>query len=138
MIRTLFSLLLALAVAAEASAQTAPATATKTTARTKTATRRAVRKTPRTTTRKTSARKTGATSAPARPAAETGGRNDIGPGGNGARGSTASADGQGQGVYAAPGMSVKVGNPRKVGNYDGSPAGTPARTRGGTTLTPRK
>ncbi len=128
MIRTLLSLLLLLAVGAEASAQTTPAAVTTSTiARTKTTTRRPVKKA-RVTTRKTTVKKVGAAKA-----SETGGRNDIGPGGNGAVGSTESADGKGQSVYAAPGMPVNVSNPKKVEGYNGKPV--PAKS--GTTLTPR-
>jgi hypothetical protein len=61
-------------------------------------------------------------------------RHDIGPGGNGAVGSTESADGKGQNAYAAPGMPVNVDNPKKVEGYNG-PA--PTKPRSGTTLTPR-
>lgn len=133
MFRTLLTLLVALAIAAEASAQSAPAATTKTTVRTKTAVRRPAAKTKRTTTHK--ATKTVRTAnTTAQPAPEYGTRTDIGPGGNGATGSTESADGKGQGVYAAPGMPVNVDNPKKVEGYNG-PA--PARPRNGTTLTPR-
>ena len=115
MIRAVLTLILALAVAAEASAQNAPATKA---AAHRTAPKQAV------------VRNTTARPAPA----ETGGRTKIGPGGNGAVGSTESADGKGQGVYAAPGMSVKVDNPKNVGGYNG-PA--PTRPKSSTTLTPR-
>ncbi|GAB2854048.1 hypothetical protein [Hymenobacter ruber] len=121
MIRTVLTLVLALAIAAEASAQTAPAT--KTATRKTTTTRTATPK-------KMVTRNTTASPAPA----ETGDRTKIGPGGNGAVGSTESADGKGQSVYAAPGMPVNVDNPKKVGSYNG-PA--PVRSKGGTTLTPR-
>ncbi|GAB3875743.1 hypothetical protein GCM10028824_31890 [Hymenobacter segetis] len=121
MIRSVLTLILALAIAAEASAQTAPATKT------------AARKT--TTTRKTTAKKMVTRNTTARPApAETGGRTKTGPAGNGSVGSTESADGKGQSVYAAPGMPVNVDNPKKVEGYNG-PA--PARTKSRTTLTPR-
>ncbi|UOQ98466.1 hypothetical protein MUN81_03015 [Hymenobacter sp. 5317J-9] len=127
MFRMLLSGVLALAVVAEAAAQTAPTTKTATT------------------TRKSGARPAAKAAAPARAATTTraaaanttaaaGGRNDIGPGGNGAVGSTESADGKGQSIYAAPGMPVNVDNPKKVGKYDG-PA--PVRTKSRTTLTPR-
>ncbi|GAB3854715.1 hypothetical protein GCM10028822_24910 [Hymenobacter terrigena] len=115
MIRSILTLMFALAVMAEASAQTAPAT----------------KAAPRTTTpKKMVTRNTTASPAPA----ETGGRTKVGPAGNGAVGSTESADGKGQSVYAAPGMPVNVDNPKKVGSYNG-PA--PARTKTSTTLTPR-
>jgi hypothetical protein len=129
MFRILLSGALALAVVAEASAQSAPAnttraTTTKTTAHTATKSRTA--------TRKTTATRTGAANASAARAA--GGRDDVGPGGNGAVGSTETADGKGQNAYAAPGMPVNVDNPKKVGGYNG-PAPTRAKSR--TTLTPR-
>ena len=118
MFRTLFTILVGLALVGEATAQTTPA-----------------RKAP--TTKGAAPRKaTGSTTAQARrPAARPmTGRDDIGPGGNGAVGSTEAADGKGQGVYAAPGMPVNVDNPKKVEGYNG-PA--PTRARRGTTLTPR-
>ncbi|MDO7845400.1 hypothetical protein Q5H92_03455 [Hymenobacter sp. M29] len=122
MLRSLLSALLALALVAEAAAQSAPATKTTTKAKTtKTSTRPAA-------TRNTTM-KPAAASAP-----NSGGRNDIGPGGNGAVGSTESADGKGQSIYAAPGMPVNVDNPKKVQGYNG-PA--PARTKSRTTLSPR-
>ncbi|WP_210513668.1 hypothetical protein [Hymenobacter terricola] len=134
MIRTLFSLLLALAVAAEASAQATPGVKTKTATHTKTTVHRPAKV--RSTTHKTTVKGAAAqSSAPSAPAA--GGRNDIGPGGNGAVGSTESADGKGQNAYAAPGMPININNPKKVGDYNGDPAGKPARRRSGTTLTPR-
>lgn len=123
MFRTLLSLVVALTIVAKASAQTAPAGTTK-----KTAVHRSATKKTTFTTRKT----TNTTSQPAAP--EYGTRTDIGPGGNGAVGSTESADGKGQGVYAAPGMPVNVDNPKKVEGYNG-PA--PTKPRSGTTLTPR-
>ncbi|MDO7850081.1 hypothetical protein [Hymenobacter convexus] len=122
MLRSLLSALLALAIVAEAAAQSAPATKTTKAKTTKTATRTA-------TTRNTTMKPASARTAP-----NSGGRNDIGPGGNGAVGSTESADGKGQSVYAAPGMPVNVDNPKKVQGYNG-PA--PARTKSRTTLTPR-
>jgi hypothetical protein len=115
MTRSFLTLMLALAVTAAASAQTAPAA--------KTATRK-------TTPKKMATRNTTASPAPA----ETGDRTKIGPAGNGAVGSTESADGKGQNAYAAPGMPVNIDNPKKVEGYNG-PA--PARTKSGTTLTPR-
>ena len=115
MIRAVLPLLLALAVAAEAAAQTAPAT--------------------KATTRKSTPKKGVMRNPTARPMpAETGGRTKTGPAGNGATGSTESADGKGQSVYAAPGMPVNVDNPRKMEGYNG-PA--PTRTKSRTTLTPR-
>jgi hypothetical protein len=125
MLRSLLSALFALAFIAEATAQSAPAT--KTTTATKATTRTA---TARNTTMKPAATRAAAASK----AASSGGRNDIGPGGNGAVGSTESADGKGQNVYAAPGMPVNVDNPKNVQGYNG-PA--PARTKSRTTLTPR-
>ena len=114
MIRSALTLMLALAVTAIASAQTAPAT-----------------KAPRKTTpKKTVMRNTTASPAPT----ETGGRTKPGPAGNGSVGSTESADGKGQSVYAAPGMPVNVDNPKKVEGYNG-PAPTRGKSR--TTLTPR-
>lgn len=121
MIRSVLTLTLALACMAEASAQTAPAT--KATARKTTTTRRA-------TSKKMVSRNTTASPAPA----ETGGRTKPGPAGNGAVGSTESADGKGQNAYAAPGMPVNIDNPKKVEGYNG-PA--PARGKSRTTLTPR-
>ena len=115
MTRSVLSLLLALAITAAASAQTPSAT--------KAATRK-------TTPKKAVMRNTTASSAPA----GMGVRTKIGPGGNGAVGSTAPADGKGQGVYAAPGMPVNIDNPKKVEGYNG-PA--PTRPKSGTTLTPR-
>lgn len=110
-LRSFIPSLLLLAVAASATAQTAPAKKT------------------------TKARSTTMQSrATAKPKPMPGGRNDIGPGGNGAVGSAESADGKGQSVYAAPGMPVNVDNPKKVEGYNG-PARTKPRT--GTTLTPR-
>ncbi|MGY3091199.1 hypothetical protein ACVWYF_004265 [Hymenobacter sp. UYAg731] len=121
MIRSVLALLLALTVAAGASAQTAPAT--------KTATRKT------TITRKTTPKRAVVRNTTASPApAETGGRTKTGPAGNGSVGSTESADGKGQGVYAAPGMPVNVSDPKKVKSYDG-PASS--RTKSRTTLTPR-
>lgn len=138
MFRTLLSFLLLLAVAAETSAQTTPAgatttTATKTTARTRTTTRRPVKKARRTMVRKTTTRRVGATSAPARPAVAE--RTAIGPGGNGAVGSSATADSKGENVYAAPGMPVNV-QTGKVESYNGRPAGERAPAKGNSTLTP--
>ena len=115
MLRTFLALLLGVALVGEAAAQTAPAR------KSGTATRQPSKRV-----------RTGAANTTAAPAA--GGRDDIGPGGNGAVGSTETADGKGQGVYAAPGMSVKVSDPKKVGGYNG-PA--PARSKTPTTLTPR-
>lgn len=129
MLRSLLSALVALAFIANAAAQSAPATKTTKATATKTTTRTAAA---RNTTMKPAAARSA--SASASKAANTGGRDDIGPGGNGAVGSTESADGKGQGVYAAPGMSVKVSDPKKVQGYNG-PA--PARTKSRTTLTPR-
>lgn len=114
LLRSFFSALLVLTVAASATAQTAPIKKTG--------------KTRATTTRSTTMQGQAA----AKPA--PGGRNDIGPGGNGAVGSTESADSKGQNTYAAPGMPVNVDNPKKVEGYNG-PAPTKSRT--GTTLTPR-
>lgn len=112
MLRTLFTCLLALTLVVEATAQTTPGA---------TAPRKATtRPAPKNTT--------------AQPARNAAGRSDIGPAGNGAVGSTESADGKGQNVYAAPGMPVNVDNPKKVQGYNG-PA--PVRGRRGTTLTPR-
>ena len=127
MLRSLLSALVALAFIANAAAQSAPATKTTKATATKTTTRTAAA-------RNTTMKPAAARSASAAKAANTGGRDDIGPGGNGAVGSTESADGKGQGVYAAPGMSVKVSDPKKVQGYNG-PA--PARTKSRTTLTPR-
>ncbi|MBF9222545.1 hypothetical protein [Hymenobacter ruricola] len=127
MVRTLLSVAFALAVVAEAAAQSAPAGTTKTTQTTRKTTRPAART--QATTRATTTKRTNTTAAPA-----NGGRDDIGPGGNGAVGSTESADGKGQSVYAAPGMPVNVDNPKKVEGYNG-PA--PARAKTPTTLTPR-
>ena len=115
MLRSLLSALLALAIVAEAAAQSAPATKAKTT-------------------KAATARNTTMKPAAARTAPAYGRRDDIGPGGNGAVGSTESADGKGQSVYAAPGMPVNVDNPKKVQGYNG-PA--PTRTKSRTTLTPR-
>ena len=58
--------------------------------------------------------------------------------GNGATGSSANADGKGQGVYAAPGMAVDVTPSKEVGSYKGTAekaAPKPAST--GTTLSPK-
>ena len=138
MFRTLLSFLLLLAVAAETSAQTTPAgatttTATKTTtARTRTTTRRPVKKARRTIVRKTTTRSVGATSSPAPAAGE---RTAIGPGGNGAVGSSATADSKGENVYAAPGMPVHV-QTGKVEPYNGRAAGERAPAKGSSTLTP--
>lgn len=137
MFRTLLSFLLLLAVAAETSAQTTPAgatttTATKTTARTRTTTRRPVKKARRTIVRKTTTRSVGAASSPAPAAGE---RTAIGPGGNGAVGSSATADSKGENVYAAPGMPVHV-QTGKVESYNGRAAGERAPAKGSSTLTP--
>jgi hypothetical protein len=115
LLRSFFSPLLVLAVVASAAAQTAPVKKTT--------------KTRATTTRSTTMQNQAATKP------TPGGRNDIGPGGNGAVGSTESADGKGQGVYAAPGMPVNVDNPKKVEGYNGPAPTTKSRT--GTTLSPR-
>ncbi len=112
LLRSLYAAALVLVLAAGATAQTAPAK--------------------KTTKARTTARNTtmqGQASGSAR-----GNRNDIGPAGNGAVGSTEEADGKGQNVYAAPGMPVNVDNPKKVEGYNG-PA--PAKPRSGTTLSPR-
>ena len=139
MFRTLLSFLLVLAVAAETSAQTtAPTGATTTTAiktttaRTRTTTRRPVKKARRTTVRKTTTRRVGATTSPAPAAGE---RTAIGPGGNGAVGSSATADSKGENVYAAPGMPVHVQS-GKVEAYNGRAAGERAPAKGSSTLTP--
>ena len=119
--RSFLSALTLLAVVASASAQTTPVRKT-----TKTTTRRPATKT-RSTTMQSRAAK------PIDPPVP-GTRHDIGPGGNGAVGSTEAADGKGQSVYAAPGMPVNVDNPKKVEGYNG-PA--PVRGKSRTTLTPR-
>ena len=123
MLNKLLPALLLLAVATEASAQTTPARPSKTAAHS-----------PASPPRRTPAKSLGSKKAMARPMPQTGGRDDIGPAGNGAVGSTESADGKGQSVHAAPGMPINVDNPKKVESYNG-----PARTkpRSGTTLTPR-
>lgn len=121
MLRSLLPALFALAIAADAAAQSAPATKT-------------TKATTKATTRPAATRNTTMKPAAARTAPNSGGRDDIGPGGNGAVGSTESADGKGQSVYAAPGMPVNVDNPKKVQGYNG-PA--PTRTKSRTTLTPR-
>ncbi|MBO2010449.1 hypothetical protein [Hymenobacter negativus] len=116
--RSFFSVSIVLATVASAAAQTAPVK--KTTKTTSTA-------------RATTSRSTTMQSQSAAKATP-GGRNDIGPAGNGAVGSTENADGKGQNAYAAPGMPVNVDNPKKVEGYNG-PAPTKSRT--GTTLSPR-
>ncbi len=59
--------------------------------------------------------------------------------GNGAPGSSANADGKGQGVYAAPGMAVDVTPGKEVGSYKGTTdKATPAKAApSGTTLSPK-
>ncbi|MFD2721898.1 hypothetical protein ACFST9_24490 [Hymenobacter monticola] len=125
MLRSLLSVLLALAFVVEAAAQSAPATKT---------TKATATKTTRTSATRNTTMKPAAGSASASKSASSGGRNDIGPGGNGAVGSTEAADGKGQSIYAAPGMPVNVDNPKNVQGYNG-PA--PTRTKSRTTLTPR-
>jgi hypothetical protein len=124
MFRTLLTLLLTLTIVAEASAQSTPAGTTKTTGRTKATPRRPAPKA--SPTKRTVANTTANTTAqPVK---------GIGAGGNGVAGSTETADGKGQNVYAAPGMPVNIDNPKKVEGYNG-PA--PTKPRSGTTLTPR-
>lgn len=131
MFRTLFSGLLLLAVVAEAAAQTTPTGST--TAAAKTTTRRPTSTAPRPATAKTA----GATSKKmARSPEPTAPRQKIGPRGNGAVGSGESADGKGQGMYAAPGTPVNVSDPKQVSSYDNKPAGKLNRTTG-STITPR-
>ncbi|MDQ2772532.1 MAG: hypothetical protein M3Y54_18750 [Bacteroidota bacterium] len=132
MFRTLFSCLLLLALAAGASAQTTPVTHTMT-AHKKTTVHHPAAKS-RTTVRKTSTRKVGATTPAKRSttAAATSGTSRMG----GATGSTANADGQGQGVYAAPGEPVII-QTTPVSGYDGPAAGRHKTTKTSTTLNPR-
>lgn len=137
MIRSLLTGLLTLAFAAAATAQTTPVTTT--TATSTTVTKKAPQPARTATTRKTATRKRPAkikatkksTSVvlPARAEAEP---QRVGPHGGGTVGSHASADGAGQGVYAAPGAPVDV-QQGKVESYDG-PA--PKRGKTQTTLTP--
>jgi hypothetical protein len=143
MFRTLFSLLLAAIVVAEAAAQTTPTNTTAATSSTTTVIKKNAPAKPRpvrTTTRKKSTKRVGnpktstkrtITVLPAPPENRPF-RKDIGPNGNGSVGSTANADGKGQGVYAAPGQPVNVQS-TKVEGYDG-PAPKPAKSEN--TLTP--
>lgn len=124
MFRTLFPCLLLLALAASASAQTTPVTHPTATHK-KTTVRHPAAKS-RTTVRKTSTKKVG-TTAPA-----TSDTSRMGE----ATGSTASADGKGQGVYAAPGEPVII-QTTPVQGYDGPATGHGKTKKTPTTLNPR-
>lgn len=118
--RSVMTLLLAVAAFA-ATAQTAPRPASKTTVR-----KPAARP-------KTDAM---ATPAPAPAATDTASAARSGGFGNAAAGSSANTDGQG--VYAAPGMPVNVSSGKKVGSYKGAAEKTAPKPVGnGTTLSPK-
>lgn len=55
---------------------------------------------------------------------------------NGSIGSQESADGKGQGVYAAPGMPVNPASSQKTDSYDGKAAKPASTGKGGSTLKP--
>lgn len=116
MFRSLLSLLLAGATVA-ATAQTAPKTAARPPA---------------------APHKAAAASAPA-PAAVTSDTATATSGsfGNGAAGSSPNAAGQGQGVYAAPGMAVDIKKGKEVEPYNATNAGKPKPARKARTLSPK-